>query len=172
MSTSGSWRFADGGGLAHKAIGRCRAADPALTYEFLDQHLGREFLRARPAGAAEPDDVASIMSTTDWAKEHRERAAGYGQRPSLRGVRDLLSMPIPHARPKDMIYSIVRHSAARNPACSTSILVARPRSSRATWSTCSEHAGLLRGPTVLHRWKLRVSTGSSKPVARCLRDRR
>ena len=58
--------------------------------------------------------IAVIMVNTDWAKEHHDALQGYVTA-YLRGVRDYCSAYHHGAIRKEMIDSIMRHAAERNP---------------------------------------------------------
>ena len=87
---------------------------PPFTYEFIDQNLAVEFADPDKLVKPNPMTIAVIMVNTDWAKEHHDALQGYVTA-YLRGVRDYCNAYHHGADRKDMIDSIVRHAAERNP---------------------------------------------------------
>jgi len=102
-----------GTAFANKAIDAALVIPP-FTYEYLDQHLAVEFAEVDKLVKPNPMTIAVIMVNTDWAKEHHDALQGYVTA-YLRGVRDYCNAYHHGAIRKDMIDSIVRHAAERNP---------------------------------------------------------
>jgi NitT/TauT family transport system substrate-binding protein len=102
-----------GTAFANKAIDAALVIPP-FTYEFLDQHLAVEFAETDKLVQPNPMTIAVIMVNTDWAKEHRDALQGYVNA-YLRGVRDYCNAYHHGSVRQDMIDSIVRHAAERNP---------------------------------------------------------
>ena len=102
-----------GAALANKAIDAALLIPP-FTYEFIDQNLAVEFADPDKLVKPNPMTIAVIMVNTDWAKEHHDALQGYVTA-YLRGVRDYCNAYHHGADRKDMIDSIVRHAAERNP---------------------------------------------------------
>jgi NitT/TauT family transport system substrate-binding protein len=102
-----------GAAFANKAIDAALVIPP-FTYEYIDQHLAVEFAEVDKLVKPNPMTIAVIMVNTDWAKEHRDAVQGYVTA-YLRGVRDYCNAYHHGAVRKDMIDSIVKHAAERNP---------------------------------------------------------
>jgi len=102
-----------GTAFANKAMDAALVIPP-FTYEYLDQHLAVEFAEVDKLVKPNPMTIAVIMVNTDWAKEHHDALQGYVTA-YLRGVRDYCNAYHHGAIRKDMIDSIVRHAAERNP---------------------------------------------------------
>ena len=102
-----------GTAFANKAIDAALVIPP-FTYEFIDQHLAVEFAEVDKLVKPNPMTIAVIMVNTDWAKEHRDAVQGYVTA-YLRGVRDYCNAYHHGSVRKEMIDSIVRHAAERNP---------------------------------------------------------
>jgi NitT/TauT family transport system substrate-binding protein len=102
-----------GAAFANKAIDAALVIPP-FTYEFLDQHLAVEFAEPDKLVQPNPMTIAVIMVNTDWAKVHRDAVQGYVTA-YLRGVRDYCNAYHHGSIRKEMIDSIVRHGAERNP---------------------------------------------------------
>ena len=102
-----------GPALANKAIDAALLIPP-FTYEFLDRHLAVNFAEPDQLVQPNPMTIAVIMVNTDWAKEHGDALQGYVNA-YLRGVRDYCNAYHHGSVRNDMIDSIVRHAAERNP---------------------------------------------------------
>ena len=102
-----------GTAFANKAIDAALVIPP-FTYEFIDQHLAVEFAEVDKLVKPNPMTIAVIMTNTDWAKEHHDALQGYVNA-YLRGVRDYCNAYHHGPVRKDMIDSIVKHAAERNP---------------------------------------------------------
>jgi NitT/TauT family transport system substrate-binding protein len=102
-----------GTAFANKAIDAA-VVIPPFTYEFIDQHLAVEFAEVDKLVKPNPMTIAVIMTNTDWAKEHHDALQGYVNA-YLRGVRDYCNAYHHGAVRKEMIDSIVKHAAERNP---------------------------------------------------------
>src|SRR5499427_409723 len=102
-----------GPAFANKAIDAALVIPP-FTYEFIDQHLAVEFAEVDKLVKPNPMTIAVIMTNTDWAKEHHDALQGYVNA-YLRGVRDYCNAYHHGAVRKEMIDSIVKHAAERNP---------------------------------------------------------
>ena len=102
-----------GTAFANKAIDAALVIPP-FTYEFIDQHLAVEFAEPDRLVQPNPMTIAVIMVNTDWAKEHHDALQGYVTA-YLRGVRDYCNAYHHGAIRKDMIDSIMKHAAERNP---------------------------------------------------------
>jgi NitT/TauT family transport system substrate-binding protein len=102
-----------GPAFANKAIDAALVIPP-FTYEFIDQHLAVEFAEVDKLVKPNPMTIAVIMTNTDWAKEHHDALQGYVNA-YLRGVRDYCNAYHHGSVRKEMIDSIVKHAAERNP---------------------------------------------------------
>jgi NitT/TauT family transport system substrate-binding protein len=102
-----------GAAFANKAIDAALVIPP-FTYEFLDQHLAVEFAEPDKIVQPSPMTIAVIMVNTDWAKQNHDAVQGYVTA-YLRGVRDYCNAYHHGSVRKEMIESIVRHGAERNP---------------------------------------------------------
>ena len=102
-----------GAAFANKAIDAALVIPP-FTYEFIDQHLAVEFADVDKLVKPNPMTIAVIMTNTDWAKEHHDALQGYVTA-YLRGVRDYCNAYHHGSVRKDVIDSIVKHAAERNP---------------------------------------------------------
>jgi NitT/TauT family transport system substrate-binding protein len=102
-----------GTAFANKAIDAALVIPP-FTYEFLDQHLAVEFAEPDKLVQPSPMTIAVIMVNTDWAKQNHDAMQGYVTA-YLRGVRDYCNAYHHGSVRKEMIDSIVRHAAERNP---------------------------------------------------------
>ena len=102
-----------GPAFANKAIDAALVIPP-FTYEFLDQHLAVEFAEPDKLVQPNPMTIAVIMVNTDWAKANGDALQGYVTA-YLRGVRDYCNAYHHGSIRQEMIDSIVRHAAERNP---------------------------------------------------------
>jgi len=102
-----------GPAFANKAIDAALVIPP-FTYEFIDQHLAVEFAEVDKLVKPNPMTIAVIMTNTDWAKDHHDALQGYVNA-YLRGVRDYCNAYHHGSVRKEMIDSIVKHAAERNP---------------------------------------------------------
>jgi NitT/TauT family transport system substrate-binding protein len=102
-----------GTAFANKAIDAALVIPP-FTYEFIDQHLAVEFAEVDMLVKPNPMTIAVIMTNTDWAKEHHDALQGYVDA-YLRGVRDYCNAYHHGSVRQEMIDSIVKHAAERNP---------------------------------------------------------
>jgi len=102
-----------GPAFANKAIDAALVIPP-FTYEYIDQHLAVEFAEVDKLVKPNPMTIAVIMTNTDWAKDHHDALQGYVNA-YLRGVRDYCNAYHHGSVRKEMIDSIVKHAAERNP---------------------------------------------------------